>query len=463
VDKKFSPSVIASEAKQSQYRFLPIDTKYFKDVELEILGLFDNLDASLDGWLIKSENYQALNTILPKFKSRVKCVHIDPPYNTDTSGFLYKNEYKHSSWLTMMENRTRLAYELLSTDGSFLCHIDENEYERLQLMLDSFQVPDAGTVVWDKKNPMLGRKGIATQHEYIIWRSLLEGQIYSGSENSQLIIKKAQELISKYGGVTDTVRKKFSDWISKCEGLSGGEKAYRLIDDDGRVFQSVAMGAPEPRQDKKFFIPLKHPVTKKPCPVPSNGWSRSPDTLKQLMKKNEIIFGKNEKIQPRRKVYLTVESKRQLSSVIQDAHRGKNDVEALGLDFPYCHPVSLYEELLGAAAPGKNDIVMDYFAGSGTTAHALININRNDNGRRKYIIVEMADYANDMILPRIKKLIVSDKWDKGKVQDGQGISHFIKYYELEQYEEALANAKYKDGDLFNVPDKEPYSQYVFMT
>lgn len=442
-------------AKSKQH--LPIDTKHFKDMELEILGLFDNLDAALDGWLIKSENYQALNTILPKFRERVKCVHIDPPYNTETSGFPYKNAYQHSSWLTMMDNRIRASLPLISSSGAFLCHIDENECERLQLLCTEIGMPDGGTVVWDKKNPMLGRKGVATQHEYVLWRTSRDSPIYLRSANVRRILEKAKALIQKYGGVNKKVRSEFAAWMSGCEGLSGGERAYRLIDDDGRVFQSVAMGAPEPRTDPKFHIPLLHPVTKKKCPVPPNGWSRAPETLKDLIEKGEILFGEDETVQPQRKVILTKESKRQLPSVIRDASRGKQDLEKLGLEFPYCHPVSLYEELQGAGAPDSDDIVLDHFAGSGTTAHALINLNREDGGKRKYILVEMAQYRGTVILPRVKKVVFSDNWKDGKVQqDGQGIGHFCKYYELEQYDDALRRAKYDDADLFDDPNRDPY-------
>ncbi|MGC8733602.1 MAG: DNA methyltransferase, partial [bacterium] len=102
---------------KKEYQFLPIDTKYFKDLEIEILSLFDDLDNELDGWLIKSENYQALNTILPKFKEKVQTIYIDPPYNTGSDEFLYRDRYQHSSWLTMMENRLSLARELMREDG----------------------------------------------------------------------------------------------------------------------------------------------------------------------------------------------------------------------------------------------------------------------------------------------------------------------------------------------------------
>ena len=212
------------------------------------------------------------------------------------------------------------------------------------------------------------------------------------------------------------------------------------------------MGAPEPRTDPKFHIPLVHPITKKKCPLPDNGWSRAPETLHELMERGEIIFGADETVQPRRKVFLTDESKRQLSSVIRDAMRGKASIMKLCLEFPYCHPVSLYEELLGAAAPHNNDIVLDYFAGSGTTAHAVINLNREDSGNRKYILVEMANYFETVLMPRIKKVVYSDEWKDGKPQNSNGLSHFIKYQYLEQYEDALDNLELKPNptiqDLF---------------
>lgn len=445
-----------------KYEHLPVDTKYFKDLEPEILALFDDLDNSLDGWLIKSENYQALNTILPKFKERVKCIHIDPPYNTETSGFLYVNTYQHSSWLTMMENRIRNGFELISRDGSFLCHIDENEYEHLQLLFKQFSVANAGTVVWDKRNPMNAGRGVATQHEYIIWHSRQETPIYLRNDSILLMLKAAEEMVQKNGGVTEKAQKEYAAWVSGNSELTGGEKAYRFLDEQGRVYQSVSLRAPEPRIDPKFHKPLIHPITGKPCPVPPNGFSRTPDTLQRMMKRGEIIFREDETIQPRQKVRLTVETKRQISSVIQDARKGKADLDLLGFDFPYCHPVSLYGKLIGAASESMGDIVLDFFAGSGTTAHAVINLNRKDCKKRKYILVEMGNYFTSTIIPRVKKVVFSDNWKNGKAYEGKGISHFLKYYELEQYEEALANCKYTDGDLFNAPGRSPYREYVFL-
>ncbi|HQG79212.1 MAG TPA: DNA methyltransferase, partial [bacterium] len=105
----------------------PIDTKYFKDLELEILSQFEDLDKSLDGWLIKSENYQALNTILPKFKEKVQTIYIDPPFNLDSSDqFLYRTNYKDANWATLLENRLRLAKEWLNERGSIFVRCDYN-------------------------------------------------------------------------------------------------------------------------------------------------------------------------------------------------------------------------------------------------------------------------------------------------------------------------------------------------
>lgn len=108
---------------------------------------------------------------------------------------------------------------------------------------------------------------------------------------------------------------------------------------------------------------------------------------------------------------------------------------------------------------------MDYFGGSGTTTHAVMNLNREDGGKRKYILVEMGEHFNTVILPRIKKVAFNSKWSNGKPVFGKGesgMSHFVKYYELEQYEDVLQRAHYEDSNLFNDPNQDPYSSYVFL-
>ena len=435
--------------------YLVLDTKYFgSDFKDELLVSFKQFDIGFDGLVIKSENFQALSLLLEKYRERIKCIHIDPPYNTQTSGFLYKNDYLHSSWIAMMIDRIRLGVELLNQEGDFLCHIDENEYERLHLIFERF-LPDAGTIAWDKRNPMNAGRGIANQHEYIIWRSKQEKPIYLQNNNALSMLEAAKTIVKKHKGVTDKAKKEFAEWIDDNERLSGGEKAYRYLDEQGQIYQSVSLRAPEPRANKKFHQPLLHPITKKPCSVPPNGFSRTPETLIDMVKNGEILFGVDETTQPRQKVILTKETRKQLSSVIQDAKKGKADLDLLGLDFPYCHPVSLYRDLLGAALHCSNDIVFDFFAGSGTSAHAVINLNLDDEIKRKYILVEVGDHFDAVIKPRLKKIIYSQDWQDGKPTSQRGSSHAFKYMTLESYEDALDNISFQSSDkqdMFKLDD-----------
>ncbi len=118
--------------------------------------------------------------------------------------------------------------------------------------------------------------------------------------------------------------------------------------------------------------------------------------------------------------------------------------------------------LLAGVLSDSNSLTLDYFAGSGTTAHAVINLNREDGGKRKYVLVEMGDYFHTFLLPRIKKVVYSNDWRDGQPISHEGISHFLKYYTLEQYEETLRNSRYEDGEQLEIDSlKSPFEQYVF--
>ena len=443
------------------------------DFKARLIASIEDFDQQCDGLLIHSENFQALNLLQERYREQVKCIHIDPPYNTDTSGFLYKNSYKHSSWLSLMGNRIASSINLLSKNASYLCHIDENEYENLHNLFENSSLLNSGTIVWDKRNPMNGGSGVANQHEYIIARSNEKGPVYLRNKTILSMLSKAATLIKKNGGVTENTRKEFSSWVNSNGELSGGEKAYRYIDDEGRIYQSVSLRAPEPRQDPKFHESLIHPQTGLPCAMPPNGFSRTPETLKEMMDSGLILFGKDETTQPRQKSFLTADSKRQMSSLIQDAKKGKFWTDALGVSFPYCHPVSLYEEIIGAVAQEINSTTIDYFAGSGTTGHALLNLNREDQGERKYVLVEMGVHFDTTLKPRITKVIYSSDWKNGKPvsstkntkdtkeennfrdfrafrgQNFNGISQCFKYIRLESYEDTLNNLVFDENPVRN--------------
>ena len=174
-----------------QNQNLIVDTKHFtKNFKERLIASIDGLDEQTDGLMINGENYQAMNLIKSLSICNYDAIHIDPPYNTDTSGFLYKNNYRHSSWASMMYDRISLADTFLECDGSFRCHIDENEYENLYKLFEMLPRGTAGTIVWNKLNPMLGRQGVATQHEYIIYRTNSTDSIYSTNENANKIFAR---------------------------------------------------------------------------------------------------------------------------------------------------------------------------------------------------------------------------------------------------------------------------------
>ncbi|MEA2065661.1 MAG: DNA methyltransferase, partial [Thermotogota bacterium] len=163
-----------------KYQYLPIDTKYFKDLELEILGLFENLDNALDGWLIKSENYQALNTILPKFKEKVQTIYIDPPYNTGSDEFIYRDKFQHSSWLTMMENRLSLTKEIMMKDNGIIfvsigdttkSNIHITSTSKLITLMNEIFDEDNYVATFVRKSGIAPRqdiKHVANAHDYIV-------------------------------------------------------------------------------------------------------------------------------------------------------------------------------------------------------------------------------------------------------------------------------------------------------
>jgi adenine-specific DNA-methyltransferase len=256
------------------------------------------------------------------------------------------------------------------------------------------------------------------------------------------MLAKVEELVKKYGGITVDVHKEYVQWLNNNDELSNGEKAYRYIDDDGRLYQSVSLRAPEYRTNEKFHRPLIHPTTKKACPVPPNGFSRTPETLEEMIRNGEIAFGLDESIQPRQKMFLTMDKQKQLTTVIQNAVKGTSDLNKLGLSFPYCHSVSFYSDLLSCAISKNDDIIFDFFAGSGTTGHAVLEIFRNLNIKAKYILVEMGEYFNTVTKPRMKKVIYSSDWKDGKPQNrNKGISQIMKCIKLESYEDSLSNIK----------------------
>lgn len=383
---------------------------------------------------IEGDNLEALKLLRTAYAGKVKLIYIDPPYNTGKD-FIYHDKYVrsvreemikagllddegrqtedkdpfrkndetegryHSDWLTMMYSRLLLARDLLTDDGVIFIHIDENEGANLERLVREIFGAECllGAIVWDKRNPKGAVWGIAQQHELVIAccknkeAFVAADYLYVEKKNASRMMRAVKKLIREHGGIVDDeVRDAYRTWIKKHDGeLSGGEAAYQFIDDEGEIYQPVSMAAPD-KPETRSHEPLIHPVTGLPCPVPAKGWRNPPATMRRLLEEGKILFGEDETVQPRRKYLLKENMMEPLSSVFYYGGQG----DACGLPFDNPKPLEV-AKLFVSATTGKfkDAIVLDFFSGSATTAHAVMQLNAEDGGTRRFIMVQLPDAA----------------------------------------------------------------------
>lgn len=464
------------EPRYPRLRFLPLDTRHFPDLELDILALFPNLDEALDGWLIHSENFQALNSLLPRFRERVQAVYIDPPYNTDASEIIYVNEYKDSSWISLMENRLSLSSQFLSPTGFHCVAIDDFELSRLRLVLEEIFPPEnfVGTVV--VRNNPAGRataKGFSIAHEYLVFNSKTPSAEIGRLEHTEKQVQRYKEQdengqfewvnFRKHGGLN--ARREYRPKLFYPIFASISRNSLRvpkmLWDNDNLEWKAL-----EHQQQDEIVV----------FPIAENGeertWKWSHETLIENLDSLSVKIGSDGKagiymksrLQPEGTLPRTIWTEARHSATDYGTNLLTN---LFGEGQKFSFPKSVYaveDALKVQGVSNDGDIVLDYFAGSGTTAHAVMNLNRADGGRRKYILVEMGEHFHTVMLPRLKKVAFCSQWKDGRPAWGKGVSgqsQFFKYYALEQYEEALRRARYRDGDLFT-GYADAYHAYVFM-
>ena len=374
---------------------------------------------------IEGDNLDALKLLQENYLGKIKMVYIDPPYNTGND-FVYADDFVdevsefflrsnqvdregnrltanpetsgrfHSDWLSMMYSRLKLSRNLLRDDGLIVIHIDENEYPNLEKLLAEIygEKNNLGTIVWDKRNPKGDATGVAQQHELIciyckdreFFKTTCEFQ--RPKENAGKMLAKAKQILSKEGGVTEKARKEYKDWVNQQD-LTGGEKAYNQIDDNGDVFRPVSMAWPNKKKaPEDYFIPLIHPVTGKECPVPERGWRNPPATMQELLKSGLIIFGPDEKTQPTRKYRLNDNLFENIPSLLY--YGGSDDALLADLKIPFDtpKPVQVAKRLIQSICK-NDDILIDFFAGSCTAAHALMLLNAEDGANRRFIMVQL--------------------------------------------------------------------------
>jgi adenine specific DNA methylase Mod len=414
-NKIIQTSLTGKELKE-KYQFLPIDTKYFKDLEIEILSLFDDLDNQLDGWLIKSENYQALNTILPKFKEKVQTIYIDPPFNKEQDAdYLYNVKYKDSTWISMLENRLKLARDLLKNTGSIFVRCDYNGNMYVRLLM----------------NEIFGEENF--RNEILITR----GEYPKGEVNKLRTGHDSLYFYSKSDNILFYTPKKLREerkWFPLH--LQGERSTYEL---QVRYFWG------------KPYLPPK-----------GRHWMINQEKIDELIKKGEIRINPNKK-------YIDLQGNlvEGEPEMLQSEYEivDTNWLDILGYSTTWNFKTENSEILLKRvieSTSNEGDLVMDFFLGSGTTtavAHKL---------KRKWIGIEMGEHFYTVVLPRMKKVLAYDKSGISKEKDVKekynenNAGGFFKYYELEQYEDVLRKAKYLEPkEQKTLFDKD--FNYIFST
>ncbi|WP_293701703.1 site-specific DNA-methyltransferase [Thiolapillus sp.] len=407
---------------------LVLDTRFFdaafKD---KLLASIKNFDEQCDGLLVHSENFQALNLMQERYREQVKCVYIDPPYNTGGDGFAYKDRYQHSSWLAALTGRAKAAYSLLSTQkGCFFSCIDDGEQDKLRISLDIVFGEDnfVANVIWQKKYaPANDATWLSDDHDFLV----LFAKDKLGWSPGRLPRDAKQN------------------------------KAYSNPDNDPRGRWRADNYKCNKTADERpnLYYPIIHPKTGEEIwPNRNAVWRYTKEQHEKNMAENRVWWGKDGRNKvPAYKRFLSDVGDLVPRTIWKYDEVGHNQdgirqlralIPQTGFTSP--KPVGLLERVVQV---GKGDLVLDYFAGSGTTAHAVINLNREDGGKRKYILVEMGEYFDTVLKPRIQKVVYSRDWKDGKPKpdsDGNlnGISHCFKYLRLESYEDTLNNLILKD-------------------
>ncbi len=391
--------------------FLPLDTLYFKDLEEEIKNLFS--EDEINGTLIKSENYQALNSLKNRYKETIDCIYIDPPFNTG-SDFAYIDKFQDSTWLSLMHNRLELAYDFLSPQGSFYLHLDNNaNYLGRMLVNDIFGKENF-------RNEIIWRRKQATSY----------GDKYFGIVNDTIFLysKTDKNIFHTIKSLDDENTQKYI------------KERFVFSDKDGRKYMKSPLVNSLNRPNLKYVFQGINP--------PPNGWLYSQTRMQELFDNNELLIPNDPNARIYRKIFLDKYEGQEISNLWLDISI-VNPMAIEQEDFQTQKPEKLLERIIQASSD-ENSIVLDFFAGSGTTcavAHKL---------KRKYIGIEMGEHFDSVILPRLKKVIGGFKSGVAKEFNGGGV---MKVYALESYEQILRKIKYEDNDKPLAYD-EQYSDLV---
>ena len=436
---------------------LVLDTKHFDEEFVDrLLGTFEDLDGVTDGVLIHGENWQALNVLQKCYRKQVDTIYIDPPYNTSENTFVYKNAYKHSSWLTMIQNRAIMARLLLAEQGVFQCAIDDTETWKLRSILDTcFGQENRIATIAIEVNPAgqnIRPNTPALSHDYC--------HVYANDiEQTEMQVRALTAEEKEAYNHKD--EKGFFLWDNLRR--RGGNS--RPSDRPGQWYPLYI------DQNTRQVSVDSFEGAKEIWPVDPKGerriWRNNPEGARRDIKSGGISViekaGRFEIVKksrmPQGKKPKTVWADSKYSAT---THGTKLLIDVVGdQQFSYPKSVHLVVDCLRYWS-GETSTSLDFFAGSGTTGHAVLNLNREDGGQRKFILVEMGDHFDTVLLPRIKKIAFTPEWKDGKPkrmatpQEAERGPRIVKYMRLESYEDALNNIDFDDDSAQQMLQFEDY-------
>lgn len=436
----------------NQNPFLVLDTAFFslqfKHKLLAHLG-DKGIDKQCNGLLINSENFQALELLQEKYMERINGVFIDPPYNTNASEIIYRNGYKNSSWISLIFDRSLKEKNILAEQSISCTTIDDFQVHELFYILNQVYGRDnhLGTICI-KNNPQ-GRSsvtGFQISHEY--------GLIY-GLPNARIKgLERNDNQISRYGEIDEKGPFEWRNLRAQYSQESPKMVYPIFVKNDCSDFRLPHM---KWSNETESYTVLEKPNIDEivSMPIDETGrirtWKYAMATLLQMKETNDLGVRKDRLGNP--SVYykgrmksdgmqpFTFWDKPEYSASTFGANI-LTDILGKGL-FSYPKSIHVVEDILKIESNDLNAIYLDYFAGSGTTGNAVVNLNRKDKGNRKYILCEMGLYFDTVTRTRIEKVIYSPDWRDGKPVSRQGISQCFKYMRLEQYEDTLNNLELK--------------------
>jgi adenine-specific DNA-methyltransferase len=425
-----------------------LTVKYHQLVPNKKLSLTDKISLH-DNLIIKGDNLKALKALLPTYAGKIKCIYIDPPYNTGNSTWIYKDNVnspmiqewlgkevdkedmtRHEKWLCMMTPRLKLLRELLSEDGAIFISIDDNEQHNLRVLLDDiFDSQNFGACIcWMKKHNGNNQGVIPPVHDFILCYAKNISQVkFPGFALSQ------SYLDSSYSNPDNDPR---GSWTTMD--LSANHK--------GPYFSIK-----NPNNNKEYFPPK------------GRYWVFNEIDVLSRIDDGRIIFGTKGQTAPVQKVFLSERNLRRKAETWWD-DKGLNEdgmselTEIFGESKIFDHPKPsnlLYNIFSFATNP--DDIILDSFSGSGTTAHAVLELNKEDGGNRKFILIEQEDYASTITAERVRRVIKGVKTAKSETLKN-GIEGTFSYFELGPTIEMESILQGK-----NLPSYEEFARYIFYT